>query len=560
HSSKYERCIRNFVARDTLVIATAIVNGQKGDGQMLNMHIKDAVGNEYGRAKDIAGEEKRMAFTSLADAAFDVCFENQLTASHAVMNPTRDIELDIDIGADARDWSAIQAQEKLKPVETELRRIEELVAEIVAEMEYLRTREQKLRDTNESTNERVKWFAFGTMGMLVGLGAWQVIYLRAYFSRPRPALRLRGGLGKRKEVTSLKHSVLTTYVLNPTKLIVELEKVKSLTSCDDPVAAIMIDPATSDRQDTTNILPIPPPLEFPFPPTGTDSSYPSSTVATTRASSPTTSPDANTLAVNESSSVPAKPTLEPIKFSSTPSNPTAKRHHSERPEPSQKRSILGLKRRSTGPALTALNDAAWHPDLEDTDSSFSDDEAPLKKSETVQHDQYKVQPAQKREKALDHDIDRSTSKKFSRFSVGNENFRTTGKVSKTSGRLDISVDETAKGGYLAKALGTTLQHHLQSIRKQSDDKEEEEERPSRLGSKQIQARPVLETRVSAVTGIPLPTKTTPNPKLNIVIMVIGSRGDIQPFLKIGKLLKEEHGHRVRIATHPAFKEFVEHDS
>ena len=94
---------------------------------------------------------------------------------------SRHIELDIDIGADARDWSAIQAQEKLKPVETELRRIEELVGEIVGEMDYLRTREQKLRDTNESTNERVKWFAFGTMGMLVGLGAWQVVYLRAYF-------------------------------------------------------------------------------------------------------------------------------------------------------------------------------------------------------------------------------------------------------------------------------------------------------------------------------------------------------------------------------------------
>jgi p24 family protein delta-1 len=97
------------------------------------------------------------------------------------MNPTRHIELDIDIGADARDWSAIQAAEKLKPVETELRRVEELVSEIVAEMEYLRSREQKLRDTNESTNERVKWFAFSTMGMLIGLGAWQVIYLRAYF-------------------------------------------------------------------------------------------------------------------------------------------------------------------------------------------------------------------------------------------------------------------------------------------------------------------------------------------------------------------------------------------
>lgn len=115
----------------------------------------------------------------------------KLTLSHdtdATMNPSRHIELDIDIGADARDWSAIQAQEKLKPVETELRRIEELVNEIVGEMDYLRTREQKLRDTNESTNERVKWFAFGTMGMLVGLGAWQVVYLRAYFRFVRSLL------------------------------------------------------------------------------------------------------------------------------------------------------------------------------------------------------------------------------------------------------------------------------------------------------------------------------------------------------------------------------------
>lgn len=93
----------------------------------------------------------------------------------------RHVELDIDIGADAKDWSADQAAGKLRPVDVELRRIEENINEIVSEMEYLRLREQKLRDTNESTNERVKWFAFGTIGMLVGLGAWQLVYLRAYF-------------------------------------------------------------------------------------------------------------------------------------------------------------------------------------------------------------------------------------------------------------------------------------------------------------------------------------------------------------------------------------------
>ncbi|QKX61316.1 uncharacterized protein TRUGW13939_08464 [Talaromyces rugulosus] len=176
-----ERCIRNFVNGGQLVVVTAIVSGSKGDGQVVNMHIKDALGNDYGRPKDVVGEN-RQTLTPASDTAFDVCFENLITDGRRAGNsPSREIELDIEIGADARDWSSIQAQDKLKPVETDLRRIEEVVAEIVNEMEYLRQREQKLRDTNESTNERVKWFAFGTMGMLVGLGAWQVVYLRAYF-------------------------------------------------------------------------------------------------------------------------------------------------------------------------------------------------------------------------------------------------------------------------------------------------------------------------------------------------------------------------------------------
>ncbi|KAE8136673.1 WD40 repeat-like protein [Aspergillus pseudotamarii] len=179
-SGKNERCIRNFVFKDQLVVVTAIVSGQKGDGQKVNMHIKDALGNDHGRPRDVVGET-RQTFTSSEDTAFDVCFENKLEGRFGVANPYRSIELDVDIGADARDWSSIQDHEKLKPLETDLRRIEEMVQEIVSEMEYLRAREQKLRDTNESTNERVKWFAFGTMGMLIGLGVWQVIYLRAYF-------------------------------------------------------------------------------------------------------------------------------------------------------------------------------------------------------------------------------------------------------------------------------------------------------------------------------------------------------------------------------------------
>ncbi|KAH4809584.1 hypothetical protein HBH61_110370 [Parastagonospora nodorum] len=48
----------------------------------------------------------------------------------------------------------------------------------------------------------------------------------------------------------------------------------------------------------------------------------------------------------------------------------------------------------------------------------------------------------------------------------------------------------------------------------------------------------------------------PPPPLNVVIQVVGSRGDVQPFVALGKVLKDTYGHRVRLATHPTFKDFV----
>jgi hypothetical protein len=50
---------------------------------------------------------------------------------------------------------------------------------------------------------------------------------------------------------------------------------------------------------------------------------------------------------------------------------------------------------------------------------------------------------------------------------------------------------------------------------------------------------------------------TPPPRLNVVIHVVGSRGDVQPFVALGKTLKATYGHRVRLATHPTFQGFVE---
>lgn len=176
------RCVRDFVNKGKMVIVKAKVNGNRGDGQVVNLHIQDNKGNEYGRKKNVAGSEVSVAFTAHEDSAFDICFENVLTGNgRSYPAPSRDIELNVEIGSQARDWNQVQAAEKLKPTEAELRRIEEMTDEIQRELEYLKIRETRLRDTNESTNRRVKGFSLIVVLTLVGFGVWQILYLRRYF-------------------------------------------------------------------------------------------------------------------------------------------------------------------------------------------------------------------------------------------------------------------------------------------------------------------------------------------------------------------------------------------
>ncbi|KAI1483830.1 glycosyltransferase family 1 protein [Daldinia eschscholtzii] len=178
-------------------------------------------------------------------------------------------------------------------------------------------------------------------------------------------------------------------------------------------------------------------------------------------------------------------------------------------------------------ALRRGYDEKNNDDTSESSSSETEDEGTA--TET-REDQYSEKPKR-----------RTSSDRFRRFRVANDLYRTKGKVSKRDGRLNITVNDTSNTGYLAKALGTAV--------KKVAPKRVEEGR----FSKWLASSPSS----SAATTTPEKWKV---PKLNIVIMVIGSRGDAQPFLKIGKVLKEEYGHRVRIATHPAFRDFVEKDS
>ncbi|RUS23958.1 emp24/gp25L/p24 family/GOLD-domain-containing protein, partial [Jimgerdemannia flammicorona] len=140
--------------------------------------------NEYGKKRDV--QDARLAFNTHADADVIICFTNHL-ADGFTPDPKlkRVVDVDFDIGAEAADYSALAKTENLEPLEVELRKLEKVVQEIWDEMEYLKNREAKMRDTNESTNERVQWFSLLTLFTLISLGIWQIFYLRRFFKRKR---------------------------------------------------------------------------------------------------------------------------------------------------------------------------------------------------------------------------------------------------------------------------------------------------------------------------------------------------------------------------------------
>jgi len=71
------------------------------------------------------------------------------------------------------------------PLESEVRALSELLAQVKDEQGYIVVRERTHRNTAESTNARVKWWSMFQLGVLVGEGVFQVWWLKRFFEVKR---------------------------------------------------------------------------------------------------------------------------------------------------------------------------------------------------------------------------------------------------------------------------------------------------------------------------------------------------------------------------------------
>ncbi|XP_030630129.1 transmembrane emp24 domain-containing protein 10 isoform X2 [Chanos chanos] len=168
------KCLREEIHKDVLVTGEYEVSEQPT--AKCTLKITDSSGHIL-YTKDDASKGK-FAFTTEDYDMFEVCFE-----SKSPMGEVLDqlVNLDMKHGVEAKNYEEIAKVEKLKPLEVELRRLEDLSESIVNDFAYMKKREEEMRDTNESTNTRVLYFSIFSMCCLIGLATWQVFYLRRFF-------------------------------------------------------------------------------------------------------------------------------------------------------------------------------------------------------------------------------------------------------------------------------------------------------------------------------------------------------------------------------------------
>ncbi|XP_075425942.1 transmembrane emp24 domain-containing protein 10-like [Ascaphus truei] len=171
-----KKCLKEEIHKDVLVTGEYDVTEQTG----LTSHLRvtDSAGHILYSKEE--AKKGKFAFTTDDYDVYEVCFESK-AVSGTFRFTDQLITLDVKHGVEAKNYEDLAKAEKLKPLEVELRRLEDLSDSIVKDFTYMKQREEEMRDTNESTSLRVLYFSVFSMFCLVALATWQVFYLRRFF-------------------------------------------------------------------------------------------------------------------------------------------------------------------------------------------------------------------------------------------------------------------------------------------------------------------------------------------------------------------------------------------
>lgn len=123
--------------------------------------------------------EGRISFTSHTPGEHIICLYSNSTAWFS--GSRLRVHLDIQVGENTIDYANIAQKEKLTELQLRIRKLLDQVEQITKEQNYQRYREERFRQTSESTLRRVTWWSVVQAVMLVCMGVWQMRHLKSFF-------------------------------------------------------------------------------------------------------------------------------------------------------------------------------------------------------------------------------------------------------------------------------------------------------------------------------------------------------------------------------------------
>jgi hypothetical protein len=178
-----EKCFLEEIPKDTLVMASYKIEPatQQAIASATTLTVKVKVLDNEAKLvlEREMGAENRVAFTSQTSGEHKLCFSSPSSRWFGKLSLR--FFLDIQVGEGATNYEEIARQEHLSVLEITIRRLNDRVKDIRAEQNYQRNREISFRNTSESTNSRVMWWAVIQTVILVGTGLWQITHLKNFF-------------------------------------------------------------------------------------------------------------------------------------------------------------------------------------------------------------------------------------------------------------------------------------------------------------------------------------------------------------------------------------------
>lgn len=171
------KCLKEEMRKNLLAVGDYEVSSLPGT--QVDFQITDSKGHSALIRNNVDGKGK-FAVTSDEDDIYDFCFTYTSSphTSHQLL--PREVNLEVRLGVEAKQYDSATT-DKLKQLETELSKLEDLSNSVIEDFAHLKKRESEMQDTNASTSNRIFWQTIISLIVVLGLAGWQVIYLRQFF-------------------------------------------------------------------------------------------------------------------------------------------------------------------------------------------------------------------------------------------------------------------------------------------------------------------------------------------------------------------------------------------